>query len=545
MFSPRKASTSDTQTDSPESSRWPTRSSRFPGETRTRARNTLKVLGVNPIPREREALVLNLFLILSAGAVIVTLSPALSSPLGPIDDHEYLKYRFFNPSGDLLLGARQGLDRAWEEFTKEGRVRPIYQIGRTLTTSLIADNAFIRYAFRMAIATGVVTALTATTIKRDSASHLPLSQRLLLGITSTTLSLTVLPWSDVVGRLGPPDSLGILGLFLAFSALALALRSPNRTPHHALTALFFCGLIVAAGSRESYAIHTAVITASLLLFFRSQLNLGVRTLAALTFFCIYPLTSIIALRLRSGTDFYGKDRTLLSSFEAFYDFMSSDLFTRNAPVIALWWVLSGQRQRRQIAYLSIVAFLMMAMDFLQYSSALSVYGRYRFVSDFVFLVALLGACEASFRLINRFRSPPARKWAGRLLAPAATAIFILFWIPQLQDARSEFEYASRLNRGYALTVSNILSEVENSSNDAVLVLTDPLSEAYHARDLQERSLGLFWSVRYSLPPSTTVLKSDASSQPSTIGASFCIFVGIAPTPELSETWSCQNFTQVF
>lgn len=509
----------------------------------------MKLPVVNPIPRERAALVLNSFLILSAIAVVVTLSPVLSSPLGPIDDHEYLKYRFLNPTGDLVFGAQQGLDRAWEEFTKEGRVRPIYQIGRTLTTSLIGDNAFIRYAFRLAIATGVVLACTSYTIKRASASRLPLSNQLLLAATSTALSLTVLPWSDVVGRLGPPDALGILGLLLAFSALVLALRSPKRTPSREVTALFFCGLLMAAGSRESYALHVAVATASVLIYYRSRFTLGIKTLAGLIFLSIYPITSLIALKLRRGADFYGKERTVQGSVGALQDFLSSELFTRNALVLALWWLLSNQRERRRIVYTALTAFVMMAADYLQFSTALTVYGRYRFVSDFILLVAVLGVCEATLRLIRKIQYFPARRWVDRSLMLATTAILLLLWLPHLQNTRSNFEYASRLNRGYAMTTSSILEEVERSTKstltDSVIVLTDPSSETYRARDLQERSLGLFWSVRHALPPSTTVLKFDVSDQPSSSQASFCIFVGIAATPELFEIWTCRGFTRVF
>jgi len=505
----------------------------------------LKILGVNPLPMGREAAILSSVLTLSAIAVIFILSPVLSSPLGPIDDHEYLKYRFHNQTGDLFFGLRQGLDRTWEEFTNEGRVRPVYQIGRTLTTSVIADNASIRYAFRLAIATGVVLALTASAMTRVLVGQLPLSHRFVLGITSTALSLAFLPWSDVVGRLGPPDSLGVLGLLLAFSALAFALRHPIPRPSRFVTAVFFSGLTIAAGARESYAIHSAILAISILLLHRSRVTLGFKTFAGLTFFCIYPLTSIIALSLRGGTDFYGQERTVQHALRALFDFPSSELFVRLTPVLAVWWLLSKSRERQHIVYFSIPAFAMMGADYLQYSTALDVYGRYRFISDAVFVIALLGTCQACLHFLENFRSRYSRKWPGSLLSLAVPAVLVVSSIPQLHGTRSEFEYASKLNRGYAMTISNTLKEIEHSSTDSVMILTDPMSDEYIARDLQERSLGIFWSVRSALPLSTNVRKSVISGVPSSNKTSFCIFVGITITPPLARSWSCKSFTQVF
>jgi len=225
--------------------------------------------------------------------------------------------------------------------------------------------------------------------------------------------------------------------------------------------------------------------------------------------------------------------------------MSSDLFVRNSPVVALWWLLSNQSERRRIAYLSIIAFAMMAADYLQYSTAITVYGRYRFTSDLVFLIALLGICVASLRLIAAFRRRPAKRWANQLLPTAATAVFIFLWLPQLQETRSEFEYASRLNRGYAMTIGNLLEEIEASSSDSVVVFTDSMSETYRVRDLQERSVGLYWSIRSSLQPSTNVIKIDLASPPATYRPPFCIFVGVTAAPEISDTWSCKSFSRVF
>jgi hypothetical protein len=508
------------------------------------------MLGVNPIPRGREVLVLNALLILSGIAVVATLYPVLFSPLGPIDDHEYLKYRFLNPTGDVMLGARQGLDRAWEEFTNEGRVRPLYQLGRTVSTSLIAVNAPIRYAFRLVTAIGVVLALSKYAMKQNSPYPLMVHQRLLLGATCTALSLTLLPWADVVGRLGPPDILGILGLLIAGTAFENhswpRLARQNEQPRRAYMVFLF-GLLLAAGSRESYAIHAAIIAlAAIALIVRSRISTGRTIMATLVLIAFFPTTALLALRARGGRDFYGGSRTVGGSLDLFIDFLSSDLFIRFAPIVALWFFLTESSKRVFVCWQALIGIGMMGADYVQYSTALTTYGRYRFISDLCFVLASLGALKALLLIPSRFNFRARFWWTFRACTAIVLAALLSKAALGLQDVHAQFQYARRLNLGFSLVVEDLLEHVEESQADSVSIIIDPDSQSYRAHDLQERSLGLYWFLRYSI---TTTVKVDRFAVSGSYNGysknTFCIFLGSSPPSSLESKLRCESQVKLY
>lgn len=500
-----------------------------------------------PLTKGTEAVVLSAFFILSLAGTFLVFSPILSSPLGPIDDHEYLKYAFFNPTGDLTLGLRQGLERGWEEFTAEGRVRPVYQMGRTVTTSIVADNAFVRYLFRLLIATFFINAIVLSTVKRSDFSQSHHLKRALLWLSCTVALIAYLPWLDVVGRLGPPDILGIFGISLAIGVMSFRPCRPHKLWGPSTKLIYFCGLTIAAGSRENYAIYASVVAISTLFFFcRSNLPLGLATKIGLVFYSIFPITSVIAISNRGGKDFYGRSRTLANSVEMVLDFLSSELFLRLCPLVLLWWFLSLPFERLRIAYVSNIAFAIMSVDYLQYSTSLVTYGRYRFISDLFFVGVIVGICRAALMLPDRFRSSCKLRRTLAITTITGVTTFCAISIPGVERTSNQFEYATRLNTGFTLLVRGLVDSFEASSSDSLLIFTDTQSTEYHALDLQERSLGLYWFLRFSLPSLTKVERLNIDDPAINAGsAPFCLFLGMTPPPIASSQWHCKESIRIF
>ena len=481
---------------------------------------------------------------LSAIISLIVFSPILSSPLGPIDDHEYLKYRFLNSNGELLFAFQQGMERAFEDFAQERRVRPLYHLGRTITTALIADNSSIRYWFRLSIASAGV-AFFASCALRGPRRTQGLWFQLSIWFAATSLAIFHLSWLDVVGRLGPPDSLGVLGLLLALIGVAATQSGSRPLPNRWTSSLCFGGLILAAGSRENYAVHAALFAITLLFGPTSRRRMGSAQRFFLSVLVLFPLSSVVALFRGGGQDFYGNRRTLLTSLEEAMDFLSSELFTKTAPILALCFLVSAPHLRPRVTYLSIIGIAMMATDYVQFRGAINTYGRYAFVSEVIFVVALISFLKIAWAAAQRIPAERARVLFSALVIATSSTIGLVE-AQEVVSRREAFEYASRLNQGFAQAVEEQLSIIAEQRPSAVVIAVQPGSNAYRTYDLEERSVGFYWHLRYRLPRSVKIEVWDTNNPKGDIHTSpFCILFGLNEVGTSIASQACSTTTSLY
>lgn len=481
---------------------------------------------------------------LSAIISLLVFLPILSSPLGPIDDHEYLKYRFLNSNGELLFAFQQGIERAYEDFAHERRVRPLYHLGRTITTALIADNASVRYWFRLSIASAGV-AFIASYALRGPRRDRGLCFRLSIWFAATGLAIFYLPWLDVVGRLGPPDSLGVFGLLLALLGIAASQTRSRPLPIRWSYSLCFAGLIMAAGSRENYAVHAAIFAITLLFLPTSRRQMGSVQRFALTVIALFPLSSVVALLRAGGQDFYGNRRTLSTSLEEAMDFLGSDLFTKIAPILAFSFLLSAPHLRPRVAYFSIIGMAMMATDYLQFRGAINTYGRYAFVSQVIFVFAIISCLKITWAAAQRMKAGRAKVLLSALVIAISSTIGLVE-AREVVARRESFEYASRLNQGFAKAVEEQMAILAAQRPSTVVIAIQPGSSAYRTYDLEERSVGFYWHLRYRLPPSVKIEVWDTTTPKSGIHTiPLCILFGLDEVGTSIASDACSATTSLY
>lgn len=475
-------------------------------------------------------------LLLGAWSIVVVLAVFhryLQVPLGPIDDHEYPYYRTLNPSSNWFTAFGDGYVRASQEFVNQARFRPLYHLGRTLSVTVVDQAALPRYISRLFVLSSTLFLVGVITTRVSIRLGAQKWASLLLGMSSTLPYVALLPWTDVVGRLGPPDSFAWLGLVL-FNAFIFLYLDKNRIyPSILWTAVFLM-----AGLRENYAVIAPILLISP--FVLSSL----RPLRKLPALWIAFLTSLlgaamvcVTLLLRGGTDYYGNTRGPSSFGNGLVVMLSSNYFAAFSLAGLVSILFTPRHFRPVIARVGLLAMSVMFIEFMVYEETIFVYPRYGLVSKFI------GLTSWTYAAIVIFWRLTGRSGLGRLKPTQLTHSFQLF-LSVLLLAVVGASVASPLARqqqlssvqqrsaqGFQFLLADIQTEVVLGHD--VVIFVDSDSSSYVESDLSERSVSLQRFLVHAFADEPNVERFDiASVLWTTVVGNFeeprnCILLGVS------------------
>jgi hypothetical protein len=203
-----------------------------------------------------------------ASAVLVALAyrPLIGAQYSWIDDHDNLVFAFGSAAARLARVPSE--IHANSEIFGWGtwvRYRPIYYLERILVNAAIGTRPTFWFALRQVefFATvamtglGALAAIVAACARPKRSSPLLLVAATIAALAVSTLVVTLGAWSDIYTRLGPSESLAMLGASMTLLGIAATALNP-RTPRSATVTV---GAVIMAGSKENFAIYAACATA--------------------------------------------------------------------------------------------------------------------------------------------------------------------------------------------------------------------------------------------------------------------------------------------
>jgi hypothetical protein len=183
----------------------------------------------------------------SLGASFVFFRSNLGIQLGPVDDHEIV--RFLGGDKQLWVWQIPGVLLQQTEVGQYGenaRFRPAYYFLRLLETSLFGIDSNSWYFSRI-----LMVALTSLFLTLGLIALLSFKNKLVIIFFSTWFILTILglsAWQGIVARLGPTEIYLVLGISLFFYLATLLLDNPNSTKTWIATCL---SVVAVVGSKEN------------------------------------------------------------------------------------------------------------------------------------------------------------------------------------------------------------------------------------------------------------------------------------------------------
>ena len=183
----------------------------------------------------------------SLGASFVFFRSNLGIQLGPVDDHEIV--RFLGGDKQLWVWQIPGVLLQQTEVGQYGenaRFRPAYYFLRLLETSLFGIDSNSWYFSRI-----LMVALTSLFLTLGLIALLSFKNKLVIIFFSTWFILTILglsAWQGIVARLGPAEIYLVLGISLFFYLATLLLDNPNSTKTWIATCL---SVVAVVGSKEN------------------------------------------------------------------------------------------------------------------------------------------------------------------------------------------------------------------------------------------------------------------------------------------------------
>lgn len=391
-------------------------------------------------------------------AIVITAGfPLLSTGLRSVDDHEYLTFRLMNPAGSPWTALLDGFYRSIGELDG-ARWRPIYHVGRSLSTALISDAAFPRYLWRLFmtafVAWGIATrVIKVATLKLDDSRI-----RFFAILVSALLFLSIPDWTDVTTRLGPQELFALFGLTLALLGVQVGPQL-----HHKLAML--TGVLLMSGYKENFA-----VIASLLLVGILRINRTLRR-ESLIYLClgVSIATSVISYRavlMNGGTDVYGNERSLKSLANSFLSVADSLRFEWSAIFIVISLAFSRRGRRHLIAWLGLMMFCCLTTEWLIYGESMDTYGRYAIASDLVvaslLAIALISICDRI----------SARRLLGPYILPGLVLLSLVLAITVFDTMRNGASNAARESAGWSLVINEITEVSEQAKLSDLLIVVD-------------------------------------------------------------------------
>ena len=392
----------------------------------------------------------------------------LSTPLGPIDDHEYVLFRLLNPSGAVLPSLSDGLEKATSEFGS-GRWRPVYQVGRALTTSLIDDAAEPRYVLRLALLVAVVAIFANAIVSTFAVARVSPILKAGLLLLVGNMFLLAGGWSDVVGRLGPQEIFGLTGLALLVSA---ATGSERYLPGGRI----ILGVVLACGFKENFAILSLIFLGFIALC-QPTFRRSVSFFVAFTVSFASVLVVVISIG-RRGSDVYGNDISPFRKMAGLYEFFASPWFASAGIAILLAWFLAEGKFRQKIELIGLIGFVTLFTEWFVYGVQLEGPPRYRIVS----------ACVAVFQVCVLLMVIVRRLHAAHLRTPTRLVFVIIVWlaaftpIPLIYSEFRSFSAASKeFVSDWDQTITSIEHSLISSESDRFLLIVDLYNDGHLGR----------------------------------------------------------------
>ena len=472
------------------------------------------------------------------------------TPLGPIDDHEYPYYRSLNPTGNLFVALSDGLERSWSEFTMQARFRPVYHLGRTVSVALINQNAWIRYCVRLFV--------LAATLTLVGIGFSYIAKRLgLSGKAGTIMGLGIsigfaglLPWPDVTGRLGPPDSFGWFGM-LCFATFLFFLLERQKY----FGALLIVAMLFLIGHRENYAV-LAPFAIGILIVVGDAGSL----LKKISFWFAATLAACglaavgATLILNNGKDYYGDEQGVRSVLSGTSLLFESSLFQTFSFGSFFLVISAPARLRVKCVWLVLILFVPLVSEFSIYQTELFVYPRYSFVAKtttiviccLAILFTLLRTLDA---LHARWSLTAGKRHSAEVILTSLLIIVVATTgaVPGLLENSRQTSRQQRAAVGFQLSIAQVSQSAQAVGRD-VVVIVDRTSDSFGENDLSERSVSFQRFLKAALADTIEVhdvldISEDALLE--THGPDsqlYCVLLGVAvPAPELRTCRSSVRF----
>lgn len=454
-------------------------------------------------------------------------------PLGPIDDHEYPFYRTLNPSGNWPSAVEDGYNRAASEFLNKARFRPIYHLGRTLSVTVFDQAALPRYMVRLLILSGTLFMISVITTRLFDYFGIQKWPSTFLGLTATLPYAAFLPWPDVIGRLGPPDSFAWLGVvfFVAFIFLYCEDGRFRKS-------LLLPAVLLMVGFRENYAVLLPVLLFSPFYFSRLRSLRKHASLYAAGFISLSGATLVLlTLSMQGGTDFYGKSRGVGSLGNGVMVMISSNYFANLSFAGLILLLFAPKHLKPVVARIGLLSILIMTIEFVIYEDAIFVYPRYSLVSK-----AIVVTCWTSAAIVTLWRLAGS-SWLRRFRRIRCTSSCQLYCsvlllaavggaVASPLDRQQEVSRVQqRSAKGFQILVNDIQSQVAPGHD--VLILVDSESNLFVELDLLERSVSIQRFLAYALAGEAQVERVDLAgpvwnslvSNPQ--DSRNCVFLGVS------------------
>jgi hypothetical protein len=455
---------------------------------------------------------------MSAALVALAFRPLVGAQYSWIDDHENLIFAFGSVSARLARVPSE--IHANSEIFGWGtwvRYRPIYYLERTLVNAAIGTRPTYWFALRQIefFATvamtglGALAAFVAACARSKRSSPLLLATATIAALAVTTLVTTLGAWSDIYTRLGPSESLAMLGAsmtLLGFAATALTPRSPRP-----ITVTL--GAVIMAGSKENFAIYAAFATAA---FFALVL---IRQIPRTRLTVLLPIfgfgwSVFVLVGVKRGVQTVGHDVYGRSASSIPISTIIRETFANSTPTYVTIIVITGligalavalrprgiTRSFRWFTILgssAVILVLFLAAESIFYFGSPPAL-RYQVFSEYLQLTFIIVGVAFVFGAVTR----ASRKLLSlALIAPAVVVAGLLaMQVPEL-SARAQVGYRQFVSSADARTSSSQEFEARiasiaaisrtNGNAPIVLMITDPAGE-YEATASTARFLTLLY-----------------------------------------------------
>lgn len=410
------------------------------------------------------------------GALVATVTlPLRGSRFGPIDDPKFLalaergRLIFFK----LLLELPNSLN----EIGKTSAFRPVFYLWDGLGVTLVGASAEGLYLVRSACFL-VALVLTMMLVRNMVLIVLPTTRSVrelystVVGTSAAVALSSSNGWLGIVPRLGPAESVQVVGFSAAALSAMKLLIEKNMSRSHFLGLIF--GIFLCGGAKEP-----GLVSVLLLVLVAHKIPLMMRRSPIDRLLVTSGLAIVAGLVLNlgiflitSGVDQYGNIRDSQSAWEGIYSRFASD--TGMILIVALC-VIRVHTLGSESMSQSIV-FRILATCWLAWLLEGAVYGldgpvlRYRIISQMIEIwIVVVAVCLGLSSLLSRpNRWNVVLQWA--LLLGAINLVF--YPTAALSDLRSQNLSTKTSTVGYWQQVEEIANAAKESNHRVLIFSVD-------------------------------------------------------------------------
>lgn len=442
----------------------------------------------------RQRLVVSLGSLSAALTCLASNWPSLSATLGPIDDHEVVRWQ----GRDGVLGLGEALRIfpriEWGLWGLTARYRPGYFFSRLIEAALLGRHPGWWYMFHTLLQIAVVIALVVVghaVLRRATEDSPTLALDGTLGVTfhgvcvvAMAVLLAGMPfWNDVVTRLGPSEIYAMVGLAVCVSGIAGVLLG-GRGRWWIVAAIGFVG---AATSKENFPILLLPLAVIAVHQWREgrHRSLVAASMATMVAASIVVVGSVATYVVSEGHDVYdvsaGRDR-----WSGAFDHWRAHPWTVAWLVVFLVIVWASLRVLRHVitpGRLFLVAGISVTLPFVRIADSLFTAGNYRShrylaLQNVCVIAELLVIVMLGVLVLGRTRSgsrvPRIALMLGLVLAPVVP-------LSTASSALVRRHHVASVNRdqtrAFQLTVDTLAARLKGNDGSQVVFVIDLWSKA--------------------------------------------------------------------